>query len=68
MLLKLSFADVHDCKEVLAENLLDNSYVKKIYDINREDISHLIPHDLSVAEEPILSQVVIDPDNQLPQE
>ena len=62
------FADVRDCKEVLAENLLDNSYVKKIYDINREDISHLIPHDLSVAEEPILSQVVLDPDNQLPQE
>ena len=32
------FANMRDCREVLAEEHLDNSYVKKMYEINSEDV------------------------------
>ena len=61
------FADMRDCTEISCEDLHSSAYVKKIYDINSEDTSHLVPANVSDADDAFLDQVVLDPDNQLSQ-
>ena len=64
------FADMRDCQEVSKDDLLSNQYVKKIYDLNISDTSHLIPYNIKTPDpnETFLDQVNLDPDNQLSQE
>ena len=37
------FADVRSCSKVFIQDLKNGNYVKKIYDINPMDVSHLVP-------------------------
>ena len=64
------FVDMRDCQEVSKDDLLSNLFVKKIYDINISDTSHLIPNDIKIPDsnETHLDQVHFDPDNQLSQD
>ena len=65
------FANLTPCAQSLIDDIKNGSYLRKIYDINREDLSHLIPHvnnDITDEEQSdFLHQVSIDPDNILPQ-
>ena len=45
------FADVRSCSKVFIEDLTNGNYVKKIYDINPTDTSHLIPFGPTNSEE-----------------
>ena len=59
------FADLRTCSKVPVEGLKDASFVKKVYDIGREDVSHLIPSKENTKPESFLSEISLDPDNQL---
>ena len=65
------FANLTSCAQSLIEDIKNGTYLRKIYDINREDLSHLIPHEgdsvLSEEQSDFLHQVSIDPDDILPQ-
>ena len=38
------FATIIPTIEVPVEDIKSDNYIRKIYDVNREDLSHLIPH------------------------
>ena len=57
------FADIRTCKKVDVEPLKPTQ-VRKVYDIGNTDVSHLIPAQ-SLKQESFISEVNIDPDNQL---
>ena len=63
------FATVTATIEVPLEDMKNENYIRKIYDINREDISHLIPHkipeDKNDNKEDYLDEISVDPDNIL---
>ena len=63
------FASVTATIEVPMEDMKNENYTRKIYDINREDISHLIPHkipdDKNDDKEDYLDEISVDPDNIL---
>ena len=67
------FADIRSCQEVSIGNLEGDftveakENVKKIYDTNLNDNSHLIPHtsDVVGSEQSFLKEIIIDPDDQL---
>ena len=59
------FADLTAVTEVSLEDLRSGEYVRKIYDISRDDLSHLIPHEPKDLNENYLDQVSIDPDDVL---
>ena len=63
---KQHFAEIATLKQVKIEDL-SNSSVKKVYDVGREDLSHLILPDRPAVNEKCsyLEDVQIDPDNQL---
>ena len=70
-LVKLSkhehYATATPCAQMNGEELKKGMYVKKIYNLDRSDLSHLIP--MGVEESPqenFLHEVSIDPDNVLP--
>ena len=62
------FADVYLCMEVEINNSEPEAMVKKIYDLNRDDYSHQIPHtpsqEKSITEDH-LNEISVDPDNIL---
>ena len=62
------FADIRSCTEVVQEDLLNGAFVSKIYDLGCEDISHLVPHKQTDNVDSFLSEISIDPDNQLNEE
>ena len=54
-------ADIRSCNFVQESDLLDPARVRKLYDLDIGDASHLLPHDCSEQnEENFLSQVSID--------
>ena len=60
------FADLTVEVEVSLEDLQSGEYVRKIYDLSRDDLSHLIPSEQPVADkENYLDEISIDPDNIL---
>ena len=63
------FANLVPCEAVCLDELRE-SHVSKIYDINRSDLSHLIPEpDRNVHNSDqldYLNEIVLDPDNILP--
>ena len=65
------FADIRTCETLDIQNMMDDvgNFVKKIYDIGCEDVSHLIPYkNLSEdgSRESYIEEIILDPDNQLP--
>ena len=71
--LKLSkyehFANVSECTEISVNKLKKENCVNKIYDLGRNDLSHLIPHEQEVVQEKDhTDQVIIDPDRKLSDE
>ena len=63
------FADVYCCIEVDLENCKPDIILKKIFDLNRNDFSHLTPHAPSEEKsEDYLHEISIDPDSILTDE
>ena len=58
-------ADVRSCSKVFVEDLTNGRYVKKIYDINPTDVSHLIPFEPTNDDECHTKDITVDPDEQL---
>ena len=63
------FADVTTCIDTDVDDLGEN-HIYKIYDLHREDISHLIPQqeEQSADKQDYLNEILIDPDNILTEE
>ena len=67
------FANINLCSNILLKDLHGGEYVHKIYDLDRTDITHLIPsegHEAGGSSEDsqnqdYVNEVVIDPDNKL---
>jgi len=63
------FATLTPCIEVLVDEISDKTYVIKIYNLNRNDLSHLIPHPMdsvNQTDDDYLKVISLDPDNILP--
>ena len=64
------FATMVPCDEVRIVDILNGTYVRKIYDINRTDLSHLIPHQepqsTDCSNDNYLKEISLDPDDILP--
>ena len=59
-------ADIRACDEIVKSSNDDPSSVRKLFDLHTDDISHLIQEKATYeGNENFLSQVTIDPDNQL---
>ena len=59
-------ADVFACKDVAVENLQTPESIQKIYDLGREDLSHLYQaRDIDGENSSYLEEISIDPDNVL---
>ena len=60
------YATVTPCAQTTLKDLRNGAYVSKIYDLNRNDLSHLIPMRTTVTpSENFLSDISVDPDNIL---
>ena len=63
------FANFSPCVDISVDDLTGNA-IQKIYDINREDLSHLIPRtgkeDAELEKRNYLDKIIVDPDNMLP--
>ena len=61
------FATIYPCKSVDLEELSSETYVTKIYDLNRKDLTHLIPNSCQDFEnkDNFLDQIILDPDDVL---
>ena len=62
------FANINACVDASIDDLKSGDYVRKIYDIGRNDLSHLIPHKEhgeAAADEDGSNEVCIDPDDNL---
>ena len=59
-------ADVRSCLETTKSTCDSPDAIRKLFDLNTEDISHLIPdNDIYEGNECFLEQISIDPDHQL---
>ena len=60
------FADIRPCITMCEEDLNNPARIRKLYDISDNDLSHLIPMSTeSLDSESHISDISIDPDNQL---
>ena len=60
------YATVTPCAQTTLKDLRNGAYVSKIYDLNRNDLSHLIPmRTTDTPSENFLSDISVDPDNIL---
>ena len=59
------YADVYQCAQVEKEAICEEK-ILKIYDLNRRDLSHLIPVNTEDEKSSYLHEIQIDPDNIMP--
>ena len=59
------YADIRSCEVCNIQNMKDDTFVKKIYDIGCTDVSYLIPQKVVAEDKSYQDEIIIDPDNQL---